>query len=307
MLKVIVVAGGFSKEREVSLVTGKEIYKNLNRKKYNVSFYDLKDISGLKYFKQFTDSKDLLIFNALHGTFGEDGLFQKYLDNLNITYTGCGFKSSSICMNKVKTKKVFEKIVLTPKYMVWSESEESKMPFSKCVVKPVSQGSSVGVSIVDNVNDLKIAIERAKKLGKSVMIEEFIKGTEVSVPVLGNMTNAKCLPVIEIIPLKGESFYSYTSKYEDGGSKHIIPARFDKKLYKTIHKTALLVYKKLLCEVYARVDMIIKDEKVFVLEVNTLPGMTPTSLFPQSADNAGIPFARLLDEIIELSLLKRSL
>lgn len=299
MQKVIVVAGGFSSEREISLITGKEIYKNLDKTKYNVSFLELKNKSDLKKLLRLKDLEKTIIFNALHGTFGEDGTFQGFLDSLGIKYTGCGLLSSALCMDKVKTKEILSKSkILFPRFSVL-KSKDFKFE-KKCVVKPCHQGSSVGVSIVEHSYDFKSALDKAFKFDNAVIVEEFIEGTEITCGILGDTP----LPLIEIIPNKKFKFYDYKAKYGKGGSEHIIPARLTRALADKAQKVALQAYKALECGVYARVDMIVKGNKIYVLEVNTLPGMTPTSLLPQAAEKAGLSFSKLLDEIIELSLKK---
>ncbi len=308
MYDVLVVAGGFSAEREVSLNTGKQIFDSLDRKKYNVGHLKLKDIKDLKIFNKYVERKDFIVFNALHGTFGEDGIFQGFCDSLGIKYTGSGVLASSLAMNKILSKKIFEQSgLLVPKHILiesWNRNIKTDFKYP-VVVKPCSQGSSVGISIVRNPKDLKKALELAFKLDSFVIVEEYIEGMEITIGVLGNNPkNYVALPIIEIVTSSKYEFYSYDAKYVQGGSEHIIPARIEKSLEIRAINAALKAYKSLNIEVYARVDMIISKSKIYVLEVNTLPGMTETSLLPDAAKKRGMPFGLLLDTIIRLSLEK---
>jgi len=272
--------GGESSEREVSLMTGREMIKNLDRNKYEVVSIDLpKDLEKI-------DRRIDLALIALHGKGGEDGVIQGYLESLGIRYTGCGVLASAIGMDK----KIFRDLMrayklLMPKLVL-------KAP---CVVKPVNGGSSVGVSIVKKDNELENAISNAKKHDSEVIIEEYLRGMEVSCGVLGN----EVLPVIEIVP-KNE-FFDYESKYTESGAQEICPARISKKLSERIQKLALKVFETIKGKGYARVDFIIKNDKPYILEINTLPGMTATSLLPKEALTAGMSYSQLLDKIIELA------
>ncbi len=303
-IEVLVVCGGFSPEKEVSLSTGKQISKHLNRNKYNVRVIELLRKQDLKVFETYKNGKSLIVFNALHGTFGEDGSFQKFLDKLGILYTGCGYISSKLCMDKKATKKILSGIhILQPDYAIYSKSNYKNFVLTqKSIFKPTSQGSSIGVSIVSSKNEVKSAFTKAFQYGNEVLVEDYIDGTEITCSVIGNK-NPEVLPIIEIVP-SGYEFYNYDSKYKVGGSIHRIPARLKRTIYKKTQEIALRVYEGMGCEVYARIDMIVKNNEVYVLEVNTLPGMTETSLLPQAAKACGISFSSLLDKIVVASLLK---
>lgn len=284
-LKVAVLTGGLSCEREVSLVSGKGVLNNLNKDKYEVWGIDVP--SELEKIKKI---KPDLAFIIMHGKGGEDGEIQGYLETLGIRYTGSGVFASAMGMNK--------------KFFKWvMEHNNIKMPKTvlkaPCVVKPNCGGSSVGVSIVEKNKDLIKAIELAKKYDSEVIIEEYIKGMEVTCGVWGNK-KVEALPVVEIIPKN--KFFDYESKYSDGGAKEICPARLDRIMTEKIQEITVQVFKLIEGRGFARVDMIIRDKDVYVLDINTLPGMTPNSLLPKEAKAAGYSYSQMLDRIIELAL-----
>lgn len=299
-MKVGVIMGGISSEREISLNTGKEIAANLNREKYEV-------------FPIVLDSKEELIEKvkgldfallALHGQFGEDGTIQAVLQTLNIPYSGCNVLSSAICMDKDMTKKIIRSAgISTADWCIVRSvseiNEEEIMKFGMpVVVKPNSGGSSVATFVIHKFEDLNGAVLEALKYDKEVMIEKYIKGDEITCCIL----NGKMLPVLAIRPKS--SFFDFTSKYSDGGAEEVV-VELEKELHKMVENQALACWKALKCSVYGRVDMLIENGKPYVLEVNTLPGMTKNSLFPKSASSIGITFSALLDKIIEYSLQER--
>lgn len=286
-LKVTVLMGGNSCEREVSLVSGAGVLKNLDKSKYKVWGIDVP--SELEKLKEI---KPDLAFIIMHGKGGEDGIIQGYLETLGIKYTGCGVLASAIGMNKKFFKWVMEhNNVLMPKSV-------SKAP---CVVKPNCGGSSVGVSIVEEDRDLDKAIKLAKKYDDEVLIEEYIEGMEITCGVLGN-DEVEALPVVEIIPKN--KFFDYESKYSDGGAQEICPARLNSEMTTKVQKIALKVFKVIGGRGFARVDMIIRNDEVYVLDINTLPGLTPNSLLPKEAKAIGMSYGQMLDRIIELALKK---
>lgn len=280
-LKVAVLMGGESSEREVSLMTGREMIKNLDKSKYEVIGIELpKDLKKI-------DQRDIdLALIALHGKGGEDGVIQGYLDTLGIKYTGCGVLASAIGMDK----KIFRDLMMANKLLM--PKLTTKAP---CVVKPVNGGSSVGVSIAKIETELENAINKAKIYDNEIIIEEYLKGIEVTCGVLGD----KVLPVVEIRP-KNE-FFDYESKYTESGALEICPAQISKRLSEKVQKISLKVYQLIKGRGYGRVDFIIKNRKPYLLEINTLPGMTAVSLLPKEALAVGINYSQLLDEIIELA------
>jgi D-alanine-D-alanine ligase len=284
-IRVAVVMGGENSEREVSLASGREVMRNLNRDRYEVVGVEVPSELG----KLKVGGVDLA-FLALHGKGGEDGRIQGYLDTLGIKYTGSEVEASVLGMNK----KIFRR--LAEKEGVLMPPEVGVVP---CVVKPANGGSSVGVSIVKKKGELRKAMELARSYGGGVIVEKYIEGVEVSCGVLGNETPV-ALPVIEIRPKK--KFFDYEAKYTIGMSEEICPAEIGDKLTKKVQKIAVRVFGIIGARGLARVDMIIEGEKVYVLEVNTLPGMTPNSLLPKEAMVAGMNYSQLLDKIIELGM-----
>lgn len=296
-MKVGVIMGGISSEREVSLNSGKEILNYLDKNKYQV-------------FPVVLDGKDEVVekmkdmdfaFIALHGKFGEDGIIQAVLETMNIPYSGCGPLTSGICMDKDITKKILKSAGVNTADWLCVESVEEidydyieKMDYP-VVVKPNCGGSSVATNIIKKKEDIESAVRLALDYDTEVIIEKYIKGDEITCCMLDGRT----LPIISIRP-KSE-FFDYTAKYADGGSDEII-VDLEEGLQKKVQKIALECWKVLKCSVYVRVDMIVKDGVPYVLELNTLPGMTKNSLFPKSAKAVDISFTELLDQIIEISL-----
>jgi D-alanine-D-alanine ligase len=283
-LRVAVLMGGNSSEREVSLISGNEVIRNLDKEKYEV--WGL-DVPG--ELKKLDEIKPDIAFIALHGEGGEDGQIQGYLEILGIKYTGCGVTASAVGMDKL----IFRKLM---------ESEELPMPNLSgqvpCVVKPVNGGSSVGVIIVKKAEELEKAISLAKKYGE-VLVEEYIEGMEVTCGVIGN-EEVVALPVVEI-RTKNE-FFDYEAKYTPGKSEEICPAEIDEKLTQLVQKLSIEVFKAIGGRGYSRVDFMIRDGQPYILEINTLPGLTPNSLLPKEAAAAGMSYPQLLDKIVELSL-----
>ena len=313
MLEVIVVSGGFSKEREVSINTGNGVYENLDSKKYRkrrVNLWNRKDVIKLTKEK---DPAQFFVFNALHGTFGEDGEFQRLLDEAGVSYTGCGLHASALCMDKLRAKEVLKTGgIKVPEGLCVSRVDSPELverffeKHKKVVVKPRCEGSSIGVSIIQRKEDLPRALKTAFVYSSDVLVEEFIEGVEITACVMGNSeSDLEVLPVVEIVPVS-DTFFSYEAKYTEGGSLHIVPARLSKTRLNEVVEIAKKAYLLTKCEVYSRIDMIVGKTGIYVLEINTLPGLTKTSLFPDSARSLGISYAELLDKIISLSLGKFS-
>ncbi|MBE6071534.1 MAG: D-alanine--D-alanine ligase [Clostridium butyricum] len=298
-MKIGVIMGGISSEREISLKSGNSIVENINRDKYEVVsiVIDKKEDIVTK-----VKGIDFALL-ALHGQFGEDGTVQSVLQTLGIPYSGCGPLSSAMCMDKDVTKSMLKAAgIRTAPWINLKKGDE--INFDKInklgypvVVKPTHGGSSVATFIVKDEKEIKDCIEEAFKWDSEVMIEKFIKGDEITCPVFGD----KMMPVIAIKPKKGE-FFDFTSKYEDGGSEEIV-VELEKTLHEEVESMAIATYNALKCEVYSRVDMIVTNEGTpYILEVNTLPGMTKNSLIPKSAAALNIGFTTLIDMIIEDSL-----
>jgi len=289
-LKIAVLMGGKSPEYEISLISGREVMKNLDKDKYTPTPVIISK-TGQGIEKVLHVAADI-VFIAMHGPYGEDGRIQGMLDMAGIKYTGSGVTASAVGMDKL----IFRKLMQAEGIPVARIS--TKFP---CFVKPHNQGSSVGASIVRSKKDLKKAVKLAKKYSGKIIIEEYLKGTEVTCAVLGN-EKPIALPVIEIIPLKGK-FFDYTSKYTESGSEEIVPARISKGLTKKVQNLAIKVYRTVGCRGFGRVDFILKDNKYpIVLEINTIPGLTPMSLVPKAAKAAGISYRSLLDKIIRYAI-----
>lgn len=296
-MKIGVIMGGISTEREVSLKSGKAVVDALEGSKYDVVGIDVKNKEDLVEQVKGID----FAFLALHGKFGEDGTVQSVLETLGIPYSGCGPLSSMICMDKDMTKKVISSCgIRTADWYVVKSVEEIDYEKIKSlglpvVVKPNSGGSSVATYIIKNIDEIEEAVRDGLKYDKEVMIEEFVKGDEITCPIF----DGEMYPVLAIKPTS--EFFDYASKYNDGGALEVI-VELEEKLHKEVEKMALDTYNAIKCSVYSRVDMIVKDGVPYVLEVNTLPGMTANSLFPKSAQGKGIDFTTFVCNIIERSL-----
>jgi D-alanine-D-alanine ligase len=305
-LKIGVISGGISSERDISLLTGKNIYQSLLESGYNALFIDLKDdfYSKLKEIN--------LAFLAIHGRYGEDGTAQGLLELMKIPYTGSGVLGSAIAINKIMSKKIliYENIP-TPEYIELNSASgedlkkmvsviEKKFDYP-IVVKPNSEGSTIGVNIVQKKDQLKHAVEEAVKYDNKILVEEYIKGRELTVSIIGREPVA--LPIIEIKPKSG--FYDYKSKYTKNMTRYIVPAELDKKVANRVSEMALKCHRVLECSGISRVDFILDDTgNAYVFELNTMPGMTATSLVPKAAKAAGIDFALLVEIILDSASLK---
>jgi len=307
-IKIALLAGGWAGEREISLKTGEQIYKALDKKKYQVFKYDPKNDLG-KFFSDALKKKFNLIFPALHGPFGEDGKLQGLLDILGIPYLFSGCLPSALAMNKYKTKVIVEKegIIMARDILIKKKEKYNLDKIIKklslpIVIKPSELGSSVGMSIAKTKKELEKGIRTAFRYDREVLLEKFIKGRELTVPIMGN-NPARALPVIEIIP-RVSTWFDYKAKYEVGGSEEICPARIPEKIKNKIQTISLEVYKIIGCKDLVRVDFIWQkgSDKLYFLEINTIPGMTATSLVPKSAKAAGMTFSQFLDKLIGQSL-----
>ncbi len=304
-LNIALLSGGISSEREVSLNSGNQVFDALDKEKYTVARYDPKtDIDRLVSDASEIDAALII----LHGPYGEDGTVQGLLDLLNIPYQGSGVLGSALAMNKIVSKQLYEDSgIPIPPYISFKrgDSVDSEACIKKTglplVVKPADGGSSIGMSIVRTEDSLEDAISKAFDYGNTILIEEYIKGIELTVGVIGN-DDLQALPVIEIIPDKNHDFFDYEAKYTAGVTEEICPARIDDVLAEKAMSYAKNAHKALFCRGYSRTDMILRNGDLFVLETNTIPGMTQTSLLPLAAKTAGIGFSQLLDRLIELGI-----
>jgi len=301
--KILVLCGGISKERLISLETGKQVAKELKKNQYKVLICE-PDNTLLKKIKFF---KPNVIFNALHGQFGEDGYIQTILETQKIPYTHSGVIASSIAMDKEISKKIFIKQkVLTPKYIKFNYKKnkiniiktiERKLNFP-VVIKPINEGSSVHVHICNKNNIIK----KIKQLSmyNQILIEEFIPGREIQVAIMGN----KNLGVIELKPKR--KFYDYEAKYNTNAkTEHIIPVNLNKRDFKKITNITSKAHKVIGCRGVTRSDFKFYKGKFYLLEINTQPGMTKLSLVPEIASYAGISFIKLIEWILKDASINR--
>ncbi|MBS6042124.1 D-alanine--D-alanine ligase [Clostridium baratii] len=299
-MKVGVIMGGISSEREISLNSGESILENIDKNKYDV----VKIVIDKKedIINKVREEKIDFALLALHGQFGEDGTVQSVLQVLDIPYSGCGPLSSAACMDKDMSKSLLKAagIRTAPWINLRSVEEIDYEEIEKLgypvVIKPTHGGSSVATFIIKEKDEVLHAVEEGFKWDSEVMIEKFIKGEEITCPVFGD----EMYPVVAIKP--NSEFFDYEAKYKDGGADEFV-INLEEDLHNEVEKMALDTYRALKCAVYARVDMIITEDKVpYILEVNTLPGMTKNSLFPKSAAGKNISYSGLIDDIIEASL-----
>jgi D-alanine-D-alanine ligase len=304
-LRLALIAGGKSSEREVSLKSGNQVYQALNQDKYDIRRYDpLTDLGSLV-----RDAGELdVALIIMHGRGGEDGSMQGLLDLLGIPYQGSGVMASALAMNKELSKIVYRQAGLrVPRTLIFdrpgapSPREIEAGLGLPVVIKPVNEGSSIGVSKAGTLESLETGLAAAFALDDRVVVEEFIQGIEVTGGVLGN-ARLQALPLVEIIPASTYAFFDYEAKYQPGASEEICPARLDADLTRRAQECALTAHKALGCRGYSRTDMMVNDGEIYVLETNTIPGMTATSLFPQGAKAAGLDFPDLLDTLINLAL-----
>ncbi len=301
--KILILSGGISKERLISLDTGRQVAQELKKNGYKVKITE-PDNNLEKYIKNF---KPNVIFNALHGQFGEDGYIQTILEQFNIPYTHSGVVASSVAMDKEISKKIFIKNkIKTPKFFTFSydtkttdliKKIEKKLSFP-IVVKPLNEGSSVNVNIC-NKKSINKTLKELKNY-KKIMIEEFIGGREIQVAIMGNTK----LGAIELKPKR--KFYDYKAKYNSNAkTEHIIPVDLSKKKLNEIMNIALKAHKVIGCKGVTRSDFKYFKEKFFLLEINTQPGMTKLSLVPEIAEHKGINFIKLIEWILKDASTKR--
>jgi D-alanine-D-alanine ligase len=328
-LRVVVLMGGMSAEREISLRSGAKVLSALDPARYEASAVDLAgivsaraaDLAHLLFASTeggggclddaaLRNGRPDIVFIALHGGAGENGTVQGMLELLGIPYTGSGVLASALAMNKIMSKKIFEREgIPTPRWVPLSAARRQGaaglvldslgLP---CVVKPACEGSTIGVTVVRDASELDGAIDAALCYGPEALAEEFIEGTEITGPVLGN-DQPRVLPLVEIVPRGG--FYDYEAKYTPGATEEIVPARITEAQTQRARQLTLEAHLALGCRGISRVDMMVGKDDVYVLEVNSIPGLTETSLVPRAAEAVGIAFPELVDRLIELGLEER--
>ena len=300
------IAGGKSDERDVSLSGAKEVEKALNKEKYEIFPYDPK--YDLKKLVDESDKLDVA-FILLHGKYGEDGTIQGMLDLLGLPYQGSGVLGSSLAMDKHLSKIVYKAHnILTPDWLLLDKTDSLNENYiidtlgTQLIIKPACQGSSVGMSKVTDPASLKKAIDLAFQHDSRIIVEKFVSGRELTSGVIG-LDELQTLPIVEIIPKEGHDFFDKEAKYKKGECEEICPANIPDSVAKEAQTLGIKAHNALNLRAYSRTDMILaEDGNLYVLETNTIPGMTPTSLFPQAAEKAGIPFSKLLDMLIEFAL-----
>jgi D-alanine-D-alanine ligase len=291
--RLVVLKGGPGAEREVSLRSGAAVAKALRSAGAIVEEIELEGREVM--IPEGTE----LVFNLIHGTFGEDGGLQALLDRLGIPYTGEGAEGSRIAFDKILTKRALVRAAVpTPRFEVLGPQGNPALPLP-VVIKAPRQGSSVGVHPVRDPSGIPAALADCLIHGNEILVEEMIEGRELTVGVLGDQP----LPVVEIRP--GEGFYDYANKYTKGATEYLVPAPLSEEETAAVQRVALEAVRALGLCVYSRVDVLLGKDGPTVLEINTIPGMTETSLLPKAAEAAGIPFARLCGRIAQLSLASR--
>ncbi|RLB21682.1 MAG: D-alanine--D-alanine ligase [Deltaproteobacteria bacterium] len=304
-IRVAVIAGGWSSEREVSLSSGRTVVDHLPRDKYVVIFYDpLTELDTLIRDKERID----VAFPVLHGRFGEDGCIQGLLRILGIPFVGSSVLASALAMNKKVAKEMYKVVGLdVPKDILVRKGDPLDPERiiaelgERVMVKPAVEGSSYGISLCQGEQEIRAGIERALELDDEVLVEEYLAGSEVTCCVLGRR-ELEVLPLIEIRPGPSYPFFTYEAKYEPGASEEICPAPLDQDTWERVVDMGKAAHRALRCRVWSRTDMIISDNRIAVLETNTIPGMTPNSLFPKAAKAAGISLSELVDKLVQLAL-----
>ena len=305
-LHIALIAGGVSGERQVSLNGAKGVESNLDPEKFIIRRYDpATDLAKLA-----ADAPEIdFAFILLHGLHGEDGTMQGFLDLLGVPYQGSGVLGSAIAMDKNLAKELYRLGGLpVADWIIVTASDEIDGPALvkrfglPVVIKPVREGSSLGLTLAKTLDELLVGIHKALDHDSEVMVEQYIRGKELTVGVLGNR-EIQALPVIEIVPGEGFSFFDYDAKYKAGASEEICPARISKEITHLAQEYATQAHRVLRLRGYSRTDMILAEGgQLFLLETNTIPGMTPTSLMPQAAAVYGLDFKAFLERLIALGL-----
>lgn len=293
--KIAVLMGGLSAEREISLKTGQAVLSALLENGCDAVAID----AGHDLPAQLREVGTDVAFICLHGRYGEDGTVQGLLEMMQIPYTGSGVMSSSMVMDKVITKQILlYHEISTPGFVAYRSGDDRNELFKRCrhfplVVKPAREGSTIGISIAHDRAELEAGLAEALKHDDLVLIEDYIQGDEITVSILNN----ESLPIIQIVPKSG--FYDYESKYTPGHTEYLLPAPLEAVLYNRLQETSVAACKALACRGAARVDFMVREREFFCLEVNTIPGMTATSLLPKAAAEAGITFNELVMQILQ--------
>jgi len=306
-IRIAVLSGGWSKERSVSIKSGKAVLEALDKRKYDMVSFDPKENMNVLW--QQRNEFDL-VFNLLHGKYGEDGRIQGLLDVFGIPFLGSGVLASAITMNKRVTKDVYRSVGLrVPKDIIVKKGETITVNKiidilgTPVVIKPVSEGSSIGISIMENENDILSGIEKAFEFDLEVLLEEYVSGKEITCAVLGRK-HLETLPLVEIVPKDTHRFFDFEAKYIAGETTEICPAQIESHLQNKAFEIAENAHRALHCRDWSRTDMIIKNDEIYLLETNTIPGMTETSLVPLAAKGKGWTLSNLLDRMINTCMVE---
>ena len=295
-MRICVIYAGVSTEREVSIKTAEQIISNLDKNKYDVVELKIDKEEDILKIKEMNVD---FAYIALHGKFGEDGRIQAVLETLKIPYTGSNVLASAICMDKDIAKRIIASYgIRTAKWCTFRKGEKAIYPaeYNELIVKPNSGGSSIGIHFVKNQKELELALEDIFKIDDEAIVEEIIKGDEVSVPII----DGKVYPIMKIEALKG-SYFDYASKYEKGGAREY-PVELNEELIQELEKFTKTAYYATKCKGFARIDYLIKDNEAYLVEINTLPGMTEASILPKSLSSKNISYKETLEMIIKASL-----
>lgn len=308
---VVVLMGGRSLERDVSLKSGQHVCEALAKKGYNYVSLDVDE----QLVSKLLDLKPDVAYIALHGKFGEDGTVQELLEVLNIPYTGPGVYACTVSFDKVLAKEIFcQQQIPTPSWFTLSSALFKEMGAASAlgiiieklglplVVKPAGQGSALGIKVVHQADELPKALIGALSYSEKILIEKYIEGVELAVSIIGNQP-PKALPIVEILAKK--EFFDFESRYRMGATDYFVPARLSKNMAKKVEAVALQVYEVLQCRDVARVDIILSENTPYVLELNTSPGMTETSLLPLAAQESGIEFEELVEKLVQMALTRQ--
>lgn len=321
-LQVVVIMGGVSPEHDISLQTGKTVMNGLNGYDVNQVFIDKEGFwqvdgqefdaqAALRLLKsQGTD----VAYIALHGRFGEDGQVQALLESADIAYTGSGVEASALAMNKHRSMQVYmEHGLKVPHYVMLIKGKDLSEPFTQaqeqigfpCIMKPSDGGSSAATFVLKSPAELDTAAKAGFEVSEELVLQEFIQGDEVTCAILDTEDEAIPLPPTQIIPNDRE-FFDYYAKYQAGASQEITPPKLAEETIKEIQNISLQAHKMLGCSGLSRTDMIVSEKQIYVLETNTVPGMTKTSLYPQAAAKIGLSFGELLDKLIQKALFDKT-
>ena len=310
--KIAVLMGGRSLEREVSLKSGLRVCEALEAKGYDYVSFDVDE----NLVDNLVDVKPDVVYIALHGKYGEDGTVQGLLELLGLPYTGPGVYANIVSFDKVLAKEIMHRTgITTPRWLTMSAESFKEMGAASAldkaieflglpiIVKPAGQGSALGIKIVHKAQDLPKALIGALSYDSKVVLEEYISGTEVAISILGN-NPPEALPIVEIVTTK--EFFDFEAMYRMGATEYFVPARLDKKMTDKLMKTSIDVHNALGCRDVSRVDLILDGKTPYVLELNTSPGMTETSLLPMAASAAKLDFEDLVDRLIQMACERQS-